>query len=189
MRGPQPSQIAGHYGALFDAGTACRRVEDRTFSCRRVEVSWASRVANTAVAGRLTAHVTFLANSSGSEDRYSPSQGAADTRSERRQAVTVATDFQSAIAARRCRRMPEAERCDRGGTKWLRTAEKIGTKRWKPAHDRKPWIIRSRFRIGTWEFSARLFRPLWERCSTSGMTVRLAAPYDRNLSVMRRLGR
>ena len=75
LRGPQPSQIAGHYGALFDAGTACRRVEDRTFSCRRVEVSWASRVANTAVAGRLTAHVTFLANSSGSEDRYSQARG------------------------------------------------------------------------------------------------------------------
>ena len=33
-------------------------------------------------------------------------------------------------------------------------------KRCKPPTDRKPCIIRSRFRRGTWEFSARLFRTL-----------------------------
>ena len=76
----------------------------------------------------------------------------------------------------RCRQMAQAERCEWDGTNRLRTAEKIGTKRSRPAHDRKPCIIRSRLRIGTWEFSARLFNPLWERCSTSGKTVRLAAP-------------
>ena len=35
--------------------------------------------------------------------------------------------------------------------------------------DRKPCIARSRRRNGRCEFSARLFSPLCERCSTSGM--------------------
>lgn len=41
---------------------------------------------------------------------------------------------------------------------------------------RKPFIARSRWRVGWWLFSARLFRPLWDRCSTEGMTSRWAAP-------------
>jgi hypothetical protein len=61
-------------------------------------------------------------------------------------------------------------------------------KRCRPPGDRKPCIIRSRFRIGRCEFSARLFHPLCGRCSTSGMTYRFAAPYDRSLSVMMRFG-
>ena len=56
-------------------------------------------------------------------------------------------------------------------------------KRCKPPTDRKPCIIRSRFRSGTWELSAGFFRPLCERCPTLGITSRLAAPYERNLSV------
>ncbi|WP_413252984.1 IS6 family transposase [Streptomyces brevispora] len=38
------------------------------------------------------------------------------------------------------------------------------------------FIARSRCRVGWWLFSARLFRPLWERCSTEGMTSRWAVP-------------
>lgn len=38
----------------------------------------------------------------------------------------------------------------------------------------------------------RIFRsivgPLWDRCSTAGITSRLAAPYERSLSVTIRLG-
>jgi hypothetical protein len=36
-------------------------------------------------------------------------------------------------------------------------------------------IALSLFRNGTWEFSARLFKPLCDRCSTPGMVVRRAA--------------
>ena len=32
--------------------------------------------------------------------------------------------------------------------------------------DLKRFMIRSRRRTGWWEFSARLFSPLWEQCST-----------------------
>lgn len=49
-------------------------------------------------------------------------------------------------------------------------------------------MIRSGFRSGTCEFSALLLRPLWDRCSTLGMTWRLAALYEGSLSVMMRLG-
>jgi hypothetical protein len=35
----------------------------------------------------------------------------------------------------------------RDGTKWFRTAEKVGTNRCNPDHDRNPYIIRSRFRL------------------------------------------
>ncbi len=73
-------------------------------------------------------------------------------------------------------------------TKRFRTAEKIEIKRCRLLGDRKPCIVLSRFRSGTWEFSARLLRPLWDRCSTAGITSRLAAPYERSLSVMIRLG-
>jgi hypothetical protein len=34
----------------------------------------------------------------------------------------------------------------------------------------------SRCLVGWWLFSARLFSPLWERCSTEGMISRWAAP-------------
>jgi hypothetical protein len=40
------------------------------------------------------------------------------------------------------------------------------------------------FRMGPWEFSARLFNPLCWRCSTLGRNVRLAAAYESSLSVM-----
>jgi hypothetical protein len=60
--------------------------------------------------------------------------------------------------------------------------------RCNPPADRKPCIIRSRFRSGRCEFSARLFRPLCDRCSTEGITSRFAAPYERSLSVMIRFG-
>jgi hypothetical protein len=41
---------------------------------------------------------------------------------------------------------------------------------------RKPFMARSRCLVGWWLFSTRLFSPLWERCSTEGMTSRWAAP-------------
>src|SRR5690606_27159151 len=84
--------------------------------------------------------------------------------------------------------MPRAERCERGGTKRLRTAEKIEMKSCRLPGDRKPCIDHSRFLSGTCEFSARLFNPLCDQCSTVGMTCRLAAPSERNLSVIIRFG-
>ena len=54
----------------------------------------------------------------------------------------------------------------------MRKAEKIETKRCRLPGDRKRCIVRSRFRSGKWEFSARLFNPLCDRCSTFGITWR-----------------
>ncbi len=45
-------------------------------------------------------------------------------------------------------------------------------------------MIRSRRRIGWCEFSTRLFRPLWLRCSTPGMIFLFALSYERSLSVI-----
>ena len=84
--------------------------------------------------------------------------------------LPIATPFHSAMACRRWPRMPRAERCEQDGTKRLPVVEKIETKRCRLPGDRKPCIARSRFRSGTWEFSARLLRPLCERCSTCGIT-------------------
>lgn len=53
-------------------------------------------------------------------------------------------DLHFAIALRRWRRMARAERRERGGTKRLRGADKVKTKRCNPGHDRKPCIARSR---------------------------------------------
>jgi hypothetical protein len=39
----------------------------------------------------------------------------------------------------------------------------------------KPFMARSRCRVGWWEFSARLFRYFEDRCSTEGITTRCAA--------------
>ena len=39
---------------------------------------------------------------------------------------------------------------------------------------RNPFIVRSCFRVGWWEFSARLFKYLFCRCSTVDMVVRCA---------------
>src|SRR5271165_6888128 len=50
--------------------------------------------------------------------------------------------------------------------------------------DLKRFMIRSRRRVGWWEFSARLLRPLCCRCSTPGMISRLAAAQLRSLSVI-----
>ena len=46
------------------------------------------------------------------------------------------------------------------------------------------FITLSRCRVGWWEFSARLFKPLCDRCATLGIISRFAAPYDRSLSVI-----
>ena len=48
-------------------------------------------------------------------------------------------------------------------------SENTLTNLWSPPADRKPCITRSRRRSGRCEFSARLLRPLCERCSTAGM--------------------
>jgi transposase len=85
------------------------------------------------------------------------------------QAAARATEFHSAMALRRCRWMARAERRERGGTKRLRTVENTLTNLCRPPCDRNPCIARSRLRTGRCEFSARLFRPLCERCSTAGM--------------------
>ena len=45
------------------------------------------------------------------------------------QAATLAADFHSAMALRRCRWVAEAKRWERGGTKRLRTSEKTFTNR------------------------------------------------------------
>ncbi len=49
-------------------------------------------------------------------------------------------------------------------------------------------MARSRCRVGWWLFSARLFRPWCERCSTEGITSRWAALEERSLSVTITLG-
>ncbi len=89
---------------------------------------------------------------------------------------------------------PEAMQVDidgcffrRVGTKRLRTAKKTLTKRCNAPAERNRCITRS-LRSGRCEFSARLFKPFCDRCSISGMTRRLAAPYERSLSVTMRLG-
>lgn len=48
------------------------------------------------------------------------------------------------------------------------------TKRCSWRADLKRFMIRFRRRAGSWEFSARLLRPLCDRCSTPGMRSRLA---------------
>ncbi|SNT76918.1 hypothetical protein SAMN05444959_1396 [Paracoccus seriniphilus] len=63
------------------------------------------------------------------------------------------------------------------------------TNRCNPPGERKPCMHRARFRNGKWLFSARLFRPLWERCSSPGAISRLAAPKERSLAVTIRSGR
>ena len=45
---------------------------------------------------------------------------------------------------------------------------------WACSGDVKRWRTRSRRRVGRWLFSARLFSPLWRRCSTPGSTWRSA---------------
>lgn len=72
--------------------------------------------------------------------------------------------------------MQRAERSERSGTKRLRTAEKIEMNRCRLPAKRNSCIERSRFLSGTCEFSARLFNPLCERCSTVGIVCRPAAP-------------
>lgn len=58
----------------------------------------------------------------------------------------------------------------------ISTAENTDINTCTPPTDRKPCITRCRFRRGRWEFSARLFTPLCDRCSTVGITSRFAAP-------------
>jgi hypothetical protein len=60
------------------------------------------------------------------------------------------------------------------GRKWLLTALKGSRNRCACAGDLNRWSTRSRFRTGRCEFSARLFRPLWRRCSVCG-SIRLSA--------------
>jgi hypothetical protein len=69
----------------------------------------------------------------------------------------------------------EGGAAEMGRNDQVRTAEKPPVNRCRLPAERKPCIIRSRFRSGTCEFSALLFRPLWDRCSTRGITCRPAA--------------
>jgi len=75
-----------------------------------------------------------------------------------------------------------------GGTNRFLVTEKTLVNRCRFPADRKLCIIRSRFRGGTCEFSALLFRPLCARCTTLGMTCLLTAAYEGSLSVRIRLG-
>jgi hypothetical protein len=56
----------------------------------------------------------------------------------------------------------------------LETALKGTRKRWACSADLNRWSIRSRFRVGRCEFSARLFNPLCRRCSLFGNALRMA---------------
>ena len=70
-----------------------------------------------------------------------------------------------------------AERLEGAGTKRFRTAEKmLLTKRCSAPGEQNRRMTLSRFRSGRCEFSARLFNPLCDRCSTAGMIWRRAAP-------------
>ena len=60
--------------------------------------------------------------------------------------------------------------------KWGEMPLNADRNRCAPPTERKPFIARSRYLVGWWLFSARLFRPMCERCSTEGMTSRWAAP-------------
>lgn len=102
--------------------------------------------------------------------------------------AACAADFHASNASSRWSRMVRAERRRAGTEKRLRVADCIDTKRCNPPGDRKPCITRSRFRKGKWLFSARLLSPLCDQWSRPGATSRLAAPYERSLSVMILLG-
>jgi hypothetical protein len=76
--------------------------------------------------------------------------------------------------------VPDGEADGHLGWRWGRKRGEMplnaDRNRWAPPMLRKPFIARSRCRVGWWEFSARLFSPLCERCPTEGMTSRWAAP-------------
>ena len=82
-----------------------------------------------------------------------------------------------------------AECLELAGTKRFRTAERMLAKRCGAPGERNRCITRSRFRSGRCEFSARLFNPLCDRCSTVGITCRRAAPKEASLSLTMRFGR
>ncbi|GAB2722720.1 hypothetical protein GCM10010442_49960 [Kitasatospora kifunensis] len=73
------------------------------------------------------------------------------------------------------RRWSGAVRLWRPDRKWGEIPLKAARNRCAPPTLRKPFMARSRCLVGWWEFSARLFGPLWERCSTEGITSRWAA--------------
>jgi hypothetical protein len=66
---------------------------------------------------------------------------------------------------------------------WSQIAKRMGEmplnadrNHWAPLAERKPFIACSRCLVGWCEFSARLFSPLWERCSAEGISSRWAVP-------------
>lgn len=60
----------------------------------------------------------------------------------------------------------------------MATGSWMEAKRCNCRADLKRFITRSRLRVDWCEFSARLFKPLCERCSTPGMIWRFAAGYE-----------
>ncbi|GAA2568827.1 hypothetical protein GCM10010398_68380 [Streptomyces fimbriatus] len=64
----------------------------------------------------------------------------------------------------------------RRGRKWGEVPLNADRNRCAAPAERKPFIARSRRRVGWWLFSARLLRYFDRRCSTQGMTSRWAAP-------------
>ena len=66
--------------------------------------------------------------------------------------------------------MARTARAGRVGTKRFLTAEEIEVNRCRPPTDRKLRIVRSRFRSGTCELLAMLFRPSWDRRLILGRT-------------------
>lgn len=56
----------------------------------------------------------------------------------------------------------------RRGRKWGEMPLNADRNRWAAPVLQKPFIARSRCLVGWWLFSARLFRPLWERCLHRG---------------------
>ena len=76
---------------------------------------------------------------------------------------------------KRARYSPARRRCLRGW-KWPEMTPKAERKRCACLVDLKRRIFFSRSRVGWCEFSARLFKLLYCRCSTSGRISRLAVP-------------
>ena len=74
-----------------------------------------------------------------------------------------------------CRYWAAVSRCRRG-RKWGDMPLKAERNRWAPPGEVNFFIARSRYRVGWWEFSARLFRYFDRRCSTLRISRRWATP-------------
>lgn len=86
----------------------------------------------------------------------------------------MASSVRWSVAAIRCR----------GGRKCGEIRLNTARNRCAELTVRKPFIARSRWRVGWWEFSHRLFKYLFCRCSVVDIIVRWATRYEASLSVI-----